>query len=474
MDNDKQYLYKELENLNNSDIFKDNVLFKLTSGDYTTYEYHQSIEPDNDDEDNNFLLITFDSCYDNILSTYDIVYNPEDDVIINYKFNSKRMYSYAKPYTKTNKYIINRETKSIGYKENNEIRNSSRELYHLIFSKNKNSKLININREFFKGETEDGEDPKLNRLINIKFEYEDDEIDDEYSPVFINGIEEYTLLDKNGNIDDHTKARTIYADTSCGEMICVHKDFDYMSSRNDNEIIIPYMGESTENTIKINYIRKADESDILATEEFYIESDGTLTPTFIKNRDGETNIERINDTYLYTKVIEHENDKYIIEATCNYPLSGNIFSYSSYKGILGFAALPYFDALYHTEVNGEIFVVKNNINKATIEKGDNIYSFIYEYDNYGIITKQLFIVHHIDNETQTSYEGERNMCKYNSKTLPNGNKFIESMILAEPVYPLNKKSIFYRAVEISKNEDGVEYISSDYRAVMITHKDYKI
>ena len=55
MDNDKQYLYKELENLNNSDIFKDNVLFKLTSGDYTTYEYHQSIEPDNDDEDNNFL-----------------------------------------------------------------------------------------------------------------------------------------------------------------------------------------------------------------------------------------------------------------------------------------------------------------------------------------------------------------------------------------------------------------------------------
>ena len=112
------------------------------------------------------------------------------------------------------------------------------------------------------------------------------------------------------------------------------------------------------------------------------------------------------------------------------------------------------------------------LNKIVFEH--NIYSFIYEYDNYGIITKQLFIVHHIDNETQTSYEGERNMCKYNSKTLPNGNKFIESMILAEPVYPLNKKSIFYRAVEISKNEDGVEYISSDYRAVMITHKDYKI
>ena len=237
------------------------------------------------------------------------------------------------------------------------------------------------------------------------------------------------------------------------------------------------MKESTEDTIKINYIRKVDESDILATEEFYIESDGTLTPTFIKNRDGETNIERVNDTYLYTKAIEHENVKYIIEGTCNYPLSGNIFSFSSYKGILGFTALPYFDALYHTEVNGEIFVVKNNINKAIIEKENDKDSYIYTYlyDDYGIINKQIFTRRHVDENTyQQAFEQDINMCKYNSIILPNGNKFIESMILAEPVFPINKKSIFYRAVEISKNEDGTEYISSDYRAVMITHKDYKI
>ena len=454
MDNDKKYLYKDIENLKDSSIFKDNVLFKLTSGEYTTYEYYQDIFKD-EDEESKFLNIKFDSCYDNIYSSYDIVYNPEDDVIINYRFNSKYMYSYAKPYMNSNKHIINRETKSIGYK-NDEICNSSRELYHLIFSKNKNSKLININKEFFKGDENDGENPKLNTTINIRFEYEDGEIDDEYSPIFINGIEEYTLLDKNGNIEDHTKSRNVYADTSCGEMICVHKDFDYMSSKSDKDIIIPYMGESTEDKIKVNYIRKSDENVVLSYEEFYIEDDGTLTPIHIHNNMGDITIKRDDKEYRYTTVLENNNTKYTIEGSCNYPLSCNIFAFSLYRNILGFTSLPYFDALYHTDINGEIFIVKNKLYKALIEKDGNIYAYEYEYDENGVINKQLF--------------NGKDVCKYNVSILENGNKFIESLILAEPVFPINKKSIFYRAIEV--NDEG--FILSDYRTVAISHKNYNI
>ena len=54
----------------------------------------------------------------------------------------------------------------------------------------------------------------------------------------------------------------------------------------------------------------------------------------------------------------------------------------------------------------------------------------------------------------------------------NGNKIIESCIPAEPLFPIDKKSIFYRAVEIGTN-NGKEYIASDYRALVVMQKEYK-
>lgn len=466
---EKKYLYKDLNNLMLSKIFTDNVAFKLTSGEYTTHESHQIIAPDiissnEGEEDSGFLTVKFDSCYDNIESTYNLVLNPEDNAIINYKFESPYMYSYAKPYTKSNKDIINRETKSIGYKDNGDIINSSRELYHLIFSKNTNSKLINIYKEIFKGNEKDKEDPKLNSIINIRFNYTKEELSDEFAPLFLKGYEEYTLLDRNGNIEDHTKANTLYADTSCGETICVDKYFDYMSSKSDNEIIIPTMVRLNEDNIRIEYIRKADEKNVLSYEDFYIETDGTLTPTFIKNNMGEIKIERKDDTYQYIATMENEGNTYIVEGECNYPLSCNIFSFSYYRHILGFASLPYFDQLYCTDINGEVFLVKNKLNSVTINDGTNNHHVTYKYDEYGMIISQEYI-----SNSNIVFEG----CKYSTRELDNGNKLIESMILAEPVFPINKKSIFYRCIEIT-NEDGKEYISSDYRTVAITHKNYNI
>ena len=61
-------------------------------------------------------------------------------------------------------------------------------------------------------------------------------------------------------------------------------------------------------------------------------------------------------------------------------------------------------------------------------------------------------------------------CTYKESKLPNGNRIIESCIPAEFKFPIDKKSLFYRALEIG-TDNGNDYIASDYRALVVLQKD---
>ena len=439
----------ELDFLSDLPLFKSKVASKIYEDEYTVKESYQEISKEKED-DRIVLKIHEDKCYDDRITKFTIKLVPETNVILSYKADGPAVFNYAKPFTNSTRSIMNRESGGTGYKiSTGEIMNCTKVWNNLIFSKTEDGKLLYMTREFFKGGEKDSNNPPLNTLTNIAFDYDENDI-------IMNGTLQETMYDKDGNIEEYFKADTKYADVDSGEMICVDIDYNYISADSIKRNIIPTLADCDleKGKVVVEFVRKEDTKKVLSTETFEINEDGNLVPVKLESGFGTINIDRESGKYIC--ISEVDGKKYSIVGSTNFPLSGDIFTFSEFKGSTSMSMNSYFDNIYEAQYGGEVFLTKNDIYSVDI---DQTYFYHYYYDDYGIIKTQAF-------KAQNTEWIE--MGSYGESTLPNGNKIIESVVLAEPVYPINKKSIFYRAVEIDKDGE----IASDYRALIIKHKSY--
>lgn len=445
----------DLNYLEDLEVFSKYVLGKIRLDNYTVKESYSKISKEKEDGEK-YIKINEDKCYDNKITSFIIKVNPNDNSIISYKADGPAIFNYVKPYTKSTPYISNREAMSIGYKvSTGDIMNTTKVFDHLIMDKVNNYPLY-MTKEFFKGDEKDEDHPHLHTIINTRFIF-----DNEEESLYSHAVEELTTIDNDGNILDFTKANVIYASTVQGENIKINHKYKYTSSENDKDNIYPKLDILDENSIKVTYIRMRDPYNILGEEHFSITDNKTLSPTYINNQFAEI---FIDDNTRCTAKTRIDDTLYNVESDCNFPLSGDIFMFSEYKGNATFAMSSYFNNIYDTQVGGLVFLTNNSIYRISaidnsLENKEK-YSIDYEYDNYEIINSQLY----------KFGDTEEELCKYNNtEKLPSGNTIIESCIFAEPTFPINKKSIFYRAVEIDRHTDE---IVSDYRALIVNQKDY--
>ena len=276
---------------------------------------------------------------------------------------------------------------------------------------------------------------------------------------YIDSEEELNTIDENGNILDFTLAHVVYGPTIYGELIKINHKYKYTSSENDKKNIIPKLeiieNEDGKDTLyRVLYVRLEEAYNSLGEELFDITNNGHLVPIKLETPFGTIEIDD-REEYKSTTIIN--NKEYSVEGTCNFPLSGDTFGFNEYKENISFAMNPYFRNIYDTQIAGLVFLTDNSIKLVQIGQECTIE---YEHDEYGVIKEQKY---HLANNPNPE-----NYCNYNISELPNGNTIIESSILAEPVFPINKKSIFYRTIEVDKDKK----IVSDYRALIVNQKNY--
>ena len=451
----------DLTYLEDLPIFSEKVNFKIHNEEYVTKESYQEYEYKDHE-----IKINKSDCFGNNITDTIVKLDDMSCGVISYKTEGPAIFSYNKPITRSTRTILNREAKSIGYKiSTNEIMNATRVVKHMFFDKITDEPIM-LTKEFFKSDEKGKEDAPLNSITTIHF------TDDPAPDGLKAGIEEFTMFDKDGNIEEYTKSENLYGLTITGEWITLNVDYKYTSCDDYKENIIPQYSELEDGKIEVSYIKKSRPYDQIAVERFIVNNENLLVPIYLKSEFGETFIDEIDTVYgmfPYTTKYTIDDKSYSVTGMVNYPLSGDLFSYNKYKEVLSMSKLSYFDNIYESDNGLECFYNQNRITNAYFEKdnddevGDKFKArYSYHYDDYGVIN----IIN------MESIKGIDQVCNYKESKLPNGNKIIESCIPAEPLFPMDKKSIFYRAVEIGK-KDGTEYIASDYRALVVMQKDYK-
>jgi hypothetical protein len=450
----------DLTYLEDAPIFKDKVAFKLKDEGYTVKESYSEYKYEKD-----ITHIKESKCYGDNITDYDI--KVKDGVVIeSYKAEGPALFTYKKPATHSTKYIINREGKSIGYKiSTGDIMNTTKTVDHIIFSK-KSEEMMKITKEFFKGKASDGDNPRLNMLIDIRITNSDD--------MFIHGVETRTSFDADGNIEDLFIGNTIYTYADTGEFICVNFEPIYMSSDDDKRIVIPRLvaahfkgvvdtheENAEDNTnFSIEFYRKEAPKEVLATEYFVWDDE---TEGFRIEKISVGNKETIfikigKSSYTYDSTLtDSDGNTYQVTGRTLFPLSSDFFMFDEYQENISFAMTSYFDNIYETEFFGDALLSKTTIDTVIIKKNDEIYKqIIYDWNTYCASQKVV---------CKFGKEVEEELCITDSMTLPNGNKLVESLVQADP---LNPKSIFYEAIEFDSNNFD---IISSYKALAVKHID---
>lgn len=450
--------------LQDAPLFREEVAFKIKLGEYTVKESYQEFKEVKD----GFRTVTDSKCYLNNITDYTYSVRDEDKVLNSYKGDGPAIFEYVKPYTNSTAHIVNREAKSIGYKTSTgDIQNCTKLMSHIIFEKSAvSSNYKRITNEFFKGNDKDGENPVLNRLLELNFYgYEDEDN-------FMKALETRTLFDRDGNIEDYLISDNLYCQTEMGELICVNSKFKYSSTGDNDRNVIPRLIRSDkDNTLfTVEYYQKANRAVVLSSEIYKLNrEEGTVR--LVETTVGFGDHKRVT-TFLYDKLDEDGNIAYIstidtdgksccIKGYTNSPVSADYFVYDKYKDDITVGMNSYFSNIFRAEYLGAAMLTYSYITEAVIAEGSTIKSkYTYQRNNHGQYISQMYACDYKEGITELS--------KIKTSKLPNGHDLVESVILAEPMYPKHTKSIFYQANEVN---DKDELISS-YTALVVDHKEH--
>ena len=465
----------DLTYLEDLPVFDSKVNFKIHDEHYTVKEsYKEFKDAKQGDKDEGLVKIIEKTSFDNKITEFNIKIDPSDNSIVSYKCDGPATFAYTKPITRSARTIFNRESKSIGYKASTgELMNCTRLVRHIFFDK-VTDKISALTKEFFRGDEKDGENPPLNSITHSEIIKDKKNSNDDFEKRFndiglYNAETVYTMFDKDGNIEDYYKTLDIIGETIQGELIVLDTDFIYTANDDYKEIIIPQMDVdpgaelfdeySSSMLLVIRYIKKSKPFVTLCTEKFMLK-DGSLIPIFIESNGTEylLDFNDIENKYSYTAKSVIDDEEFIIEGETLFPLSADMFSITKYKGIISTAMNSYFNNIFETDNGTESFYNKNKLKSAKIKLTNNEVTFDYEYDQFDIIKSMK-----MTNKNKTE-----ELCIYQVSKLPNGNEIIESAIYAEPSFPINKKSIFYTATEVSNGY----HIESQYSCLIINQKDY--
>ena len=448
----------DLTYLEDLPVFKEKVNFRIHDKDYVVRESYQEIELDKN-EDGLFIKISEDKCYDDKITTYITKLDPNNNSVISYKADGPAIFAYTKPIARSTRTILNRESKSIGYKASTgEKKNTTRVNRHLVFNKT-DDYLLEMSKEFYKGNEDDEDNIPLNNTSYVSFDTTDLEVE---MSGLLKGTEVIYGYDKDGNIEEHTISYNTYGTTVSGELITLDVNYNYTSSDDYKRNIIPQY-DLTDGIYTVRYIQKEKPFITLSTEKFIMNEDKELVIQSIDSKFGHLEFTYIpeDNSFNYTATLEvDENEKYVLKGNCKFPLSGDFFSVDNYKDNVTLAKVAFFNNIYETDNGLDCFLNENKLHEATIDKkGDHIkYTFLL--NDYDVIKSANIRHNHGMDET----------CTYKESKLPNGNRIIESCIPAEFKFPIDKKSLFYRALEIG-TDNGNDYIASDYRALVVLQKD---
>lgn len=439
----------DLTYLEDAKLFKDKIAFKLRDEDYTVKESYMEYKYEKEK-----IRISDSRCYGDNITDFEIVVD-DTNLIGQYKGEGPVIFNYRKPPIRSNKWIINREAKSIGYKKSTgDIMNCTKTVDHIIFDK-RTEGISRITKEFYKGNEKDGENPRLNMFVEVRFTDEDTN-----NVVFLHGVETRTSFDQDGNIEDMTTGLGTYAFMNTGELICVSMMYTFMSSEDDKRNVIPRLIEEMEDgevpVYYVEFYQKEHPEIVLATEKF-IANDENKELYIIESKVGNT-VTTFNpvDGMSYTsEFTDSDGYKYQVRGKTGYPLSSDYFVFDEYKGIKSFSMISYFDNIYETEYNGDAFLNTTTLELVSITKDGKIDKLINYSSDCGHYFSQHLRINHGSNV-------DENLCYTNKLTLPNGNILKESVINADP---LNPKSVFYEAVEYDKDDIMV----SRYRALAVKH-----
>ena len=124
----------------------------------------------------------------------------------------------------------------------------------------------------------------------------------------------------------------------------------------------------------------------------------------------------------------------------------------------------YFSNIFQVEYLGAAMLTNSYITEATIRDnnlmGNIKCKYTYERNDHGQYISQNYL---------SDYQKEsKELAKTKVSKLPNGHDLVESVILAEPMYPKRVKSIFYQANEV----DDKNKLISSYSALVVKHKEY--
>lgn len=449
----------DLTYLEDLPIFSEKVNSKLHNEKYIVYEEYQEREY-NKSDDGIEIKISGSNQFGDKINDYTLKIDPSNNSVISYKFEGPAMFSYIRPITRSSRTIFNRESKSIGYNtKTNEIMSGTRVVRHIFFDK-VSDELIRVTKEFFKSSEKGQEDIPLNAITNIHLNKKTENDKDSFKY----GTEEFTMFDVAGNIEEYNIADAIYGETISGEFITLNIDYKYTSSDDYKEIIIPQMNIVSDNKIQIRYIKKNKPYDDIATEEFDISEGGLLIPTYIKNLGIEYYLTYIpeNGSFDYRSVSVIDDETYEFCGNTFFPLSQDMLAYCKANENITLSLNSMFNNIYDIDNGLDCYYNSNKIKSAKFKlNGDDADTcFSYKYDDYGIINSVI-------STTKNGNEPIKELCKYQVSKLPNGHNIIESCFLIRPVFPYDKKSIFYIAAEISKNNDGKPYICSEYKVTAI-------
>ena len=453
--------------LQDAPLFKEEVAFKIKQDEYTVKESYQEYK---ETDKYGFRTVTDSKCYLNNITDYTYSIREEDNVLNSYKGDGPAIFTYMKPFTNSTSHIINREFKSIGYKTSTgDIQNCTKLMTHIVYQKT-TGEFERIMNEFFKGNEKDGENPVLNKLVELKFYGYND-----YDDIFERAIETRTMFDRDGNIEDYLVSDNKYCRTEMGDLICVDTKVKYSSTGDNDRNIIPklVMSEDDPSTFTVQYYQKINKAIVLSKERFKINEedatvrliesitgfgDGKRTTTFDYNKlDKDGNPE-------YRSVIRTDSEVCTIIGYTNSPVSADYFTYDKYKNNITVGMNSYFSNIFQVEYLGAAMLTNSYITEATIRDnnlmGNIKCKYTYERNDHGQYISQNYL---------SDYQKEsKELAKTKVSKLPNGHDLVESVILAEPMYPKRVKSIFYQANEV---DDKNELISS-YSALVVKHKEY--
>ena len=442
----------DLTYLEDLELFKNEVAFKIRQPEYTVKESYMEYKGL---DENGLRVITDSKEYMDNITDYTYKFKVDDNFIQTFKGNGPAIFTYLKPAINSTKYIINRESKSIGYQiSTGDIKNCTKLVTHVIFDK-KTEEFSRITTEFFKGDDKCGENPYLNMLNEIRMTGTEG--------IYLLGVETRTMFDKDGNIENYLVGNGKYAYTNTGDFICVNMEYTYSSTPDNRSNIIPRC-KFENDVLKVEFYQKAFPHHVLSEEVFKEDTENECLILLSTHRENaETRFYYRDDntiSYIH-EFTSSENNHYSVSGTTNCPLSADFFMFDEYQKNITFGKNPYFDNIYQSNYFNDAMLTHTTIENVTIGDESGVEIASYQYKNAGLC---YFSQKYIDNHSSESKE----LCKYKEGTLNNGNIVIESVIAAEPSYPRDPKSIFYRCVELDKVGKN---IVSDYKALVVLHKE---